>query len=67
VEYSKKIFACEVMDRRVQDDRYKVVDDINYYKDRIYLEPESTLKGKIMEAMHHTSLVGHLGYFKTYM
>jgi hypothetical protein len=39
VEYSKNKFACEVMDRSVQDDRYKVVDDIIYYKDRIYLVP----------------------------
>jgi hypothetical protein len=37
VEYSKNKFACEVMDHNTQDDRYKVVDDIIYYKDRIYL------------------------------
>jgi hypothetical protein len=37
VEYSKNKFACEVMDHNVQDDRYKVVDDIIYYKDHIYL------------------------------
>jgi len=41
VEYSKRKFACEVMDNSVQDDRYKVVDDIIYYKDRIYMVPES--------------------------
>jgi hypothetical protein len=66
VEYSKNKFACELMDHSVQDDRYKVVDDIIYYKDRIYLVPESTLKEKIMEAMHDAPLAGHLGYFKTY-
>jgi hypothetical protein len=43
-----------------------VVDDIIYYKDRIYLVLESTLKENIMEAMHNTPLAGHPGYFKTY-
>jgi hypothetical protein len=66
VEYSKNKFACEVMDNSVHDDRYKVVDDIIYYKDRIYLVPESKLKEKIMKAMHDTPLTGHPGYFKTY-
>jgi hypothetical protein len=66
VEYSKNKFACELMDHSVQDDRYKVVDDIIYYKDHIYLVPESTLKEKIMRAMHDTPLAGHQGYFKTY-
>ena len=33
VEYSKNTFACMQMDDDTQDDRYKVVDDIIYYKD----------------------------------
>jgi hypothetical protein len=45
---------------------YKVVVDIIYYKDHIYLVRESTLKEKIMRAMHDTPLVGHPGYVKTY-
>lgn len=43
VKYSNS-FACQLMDGEVQDDRYKVVDDIIYYKDRIYLVPESKMK-----------------------
>jgi hypothetical protein len=46
VEYSKNKFACELMDGQVQDDRYKLVDDIIYYKGRIYLVPESKFKEK---------------------
>jgi hypothetical protein len=42
------------------------VDDIIFYKDMIYLVPESTLKEKIMRATHDTPLAGHPGYFKTY-
>jgi hypothetical protein len=59
-------FACEVMDHSAWVDMYKVVDDIIYYKDRIYLVPKSTLKEKIMGAMHNTPLAGHAGFFKTY-
>ena len=61
MEYSKNKFACEVTDHSVQDERYKVVDDIIYYKDHIYIVPESTLKENIMKAMHDAPLVGHLG------
>jgi hypothetical protein len=46
VEYSKNKFACELMDGQVQDDRYRIVDDIIYYKGRIYLVPESKFKEK---------------------
>jgi len=66
VEYSQNKFACEDMDHNTQDDRYKVVDDIIFYKDHIYLVMESTLKENIMESMHNTPLAGHSGYFKTY-
>ena len=32
VEYSKNKFACEILDGKVHDDRYRVIDDIIYYK-----------------------------------
>jgi hypothetical protein len=41
-----------------QDDRYRVVDDIIYYKERIYLVHESMLKDKILrvgEGVHDLS------------
>ena len=66
VEYSKNTFACELMDGLIRDDRYRIVDDVIYYKDRIYLVPESKLKEKILQSCHDTPLVGHQGYFKTY-
>ena len=34
VEYSKNKFACEVMDGKIQDDWYRVIDDVIFYKDR---------------------------------
>jgi hypothetical protein len=39
VEYSKNIFSCEVMDGKVIDERYQVLEDSIFYKDRIYLVP----------------------------
>ena len=66
VEYSKNTFSCKLMDDDTQDDRYKVVDDIIYYMDRIYLVPESKLKQKILTEIHDSSLVGHPGFLKTY-
>jgi hypothetical protein len=66
VEYSKNTFACELMEGTNQDDRYRVVDDIIYYKERIYLVPESMLKDKILREVHDAPLAGHPGYLKTY-
>jgi hypothetical protein len=41
VEYSKNRFACELMDGQVQDDNFRIMDDIIYYKGRILLVLES--------------------------
>lgn len=37
------------MDGNTQDDQYKEVDDIIYYKNQIFLVPESKLKLKNLE------------------
>ena len=66
VEYSKNKFAGEVMDGQIQDDRYRVIDDVIFYKDRVYLVPNSGLKKKILTVVHDSPLAGHLGFFKTY-
>jgi hypothetical protein len=66
VEYSKNKFTCELLDGLVQDDRYSIVNDIIYYKGRIYLVPESGLKKKILQATHDSPLAGHQGFLKTY-
>jgi hypothetical protein len=66
VEYSKNKFACEVMDGQIHDDRYRVIDDVIFYKDRVYLVPYSGLKKKILTAVHDSPLAGHQWFFKTY-
>ena len=47
-EYSKDQFAREVLDGQVTDDRYRVMDEIIYYRDRIFLTEGSQLKKKIL-------------------
>ena len=66
VEYSKNKFACEIMDGQVVDDRYWVLDEAIFYKDRIYLVLESTLKGNILKVCHDSPTIRKQGYFKTY-
>jgi hypothetical protein len=66
VEYSKNKFACEVMDGKIQDDWYRVTDDVIFYKDRVYLVPDLGLKKKILTVVHDSPLAGHQGFFKTY-
>jgi hypothetical protein len=66
VDYSKNTFDCELLEGIVQDDMYRVVDDIIYYKDMIYLVPESTLKDKILREICDAPLAGHPMYMKTY-
>jgi hypothetical protein len=50
----------------VQDDRYRVMDDVIFYKDRVYLVPGSGLRKKILAAVHDSPLANHQGFFKTY-
>jgi hypothetical protein len=66
VEYSKRKFACELMDGQLQDDRYRFMNDIIYYKMRIYLVQESSFKIKVLQAFHDSPVEGHQGFPKTY-
>ena len=66
VEYAKDNFSCELFDGNNNNDRYKVLEGIIYYKYRIYLVPSSSLKEKILKKAHDSPLAGHLGFFKTY-
>jgi hypothetical protein len=66
LEYSKNRFAFELMDGKVQDDNFKTVDDIIYYRGQIFLVPESTFKTRVLHACHDSPLAGHQGLVKTY-
>lgn len=66
VEYSKNQHACEVFDGTMGDDRDKVMNDVIYSKDRIYLFSGSQLREKIMQVVKDSPLAGHQGFLKTY-
>jgi uracil DNA glycosylase len=66
VEYSKNKFACEVLDGQVQDYKYKVIDDVIFYKDIVYSVPSLGIKNKILATVHDSPLAGHQGFFKTH-
>jgi hypothetical protein len=66
VEYSKNKFTCEVMDGKIQDDRYRVIENVIFYKERVYLVPYSELKKNILTVVHDSPLAGHQWFFKSY-
>ena len=49
------------------DERYCVMDDVIYYKGRIYLVPDSQLRERILQAAHDSPLSRHQRFWKTYM
>ena len=66
VEYSKDRFACEILDGKVTDERFRVMDEIIYYQDWIFLTRDSRLKENIFHVAHDSPLSGHQGFTKTY-
>jgi hypothetical protein len=66
MECAKDQFACHLLDGQVQDDNLKVMNDLIYYKDRIFLVPESAFKAKILQVYHDSPMAGHQGISKTY-
>jgi hypothetical protein len=55
-----------VIDGCVQDDNFRVIEGIIYYKGLIFLVPESTFKAKILQACHDSPMARHQGIGKSY-
>jgi hypothetical protein len=66
MEYARDHSACHLMDGKVQDDNFKIIDSLIYYKGRIFLVPRSAFKAKVLQACHDSPMVGHQGIGKTY-
>jgi hypothetical protein len=66
VEYAKDQFTCQLLDGKIQDDNFRVINDLIYYKGRIFLVPGSALKDKILHACHNSPVAGHQGIGKMY-
>lgn len=58
--------ATDIIDGKLQDVKHKVVNELIFYEDRVYLVPGSKVKEGILRACHDTPLVGHPGIYKTY-
>lgn len=52
VEYSKDRRACEILEGTHNDEHYRVMADVIYYKGRIFLVLGSQLREKILHASH---------------
>jgi hypothetical protein len=39
MEYAKDQFACQLLDGQVQDDNFRIINDLIYYKGRFFLIP----------------------------
>lgn len=66
MEYVKDSFANDILEGKVKDDRFKVVENLILFKDRVYVIPKSKMKARNLRACHDTPLVGHSGFYKTY-
>ncbi|KAH9305697.1 hypothetical protein KI387_010101, partial [Taxus chinensis] len=58
-EYAKNQLASKILEGEIEDEKYKVVDGLILYKNKVFLVPESKVKSKILEAMHDSPLAGH--------
>lgn len=67
VEYSKDRRVCEIMEGNYADERYRVMDEVIYYKGCIFLVLGSQLRECILRAAHDSPLSEHQGFRKTYM
>jgi hypothetical protein len=66
MEYAEDQFACQLLDGQVQDEDFKVINDLIYYKDRIFLVSGSAFKAKVLQACHDSPMARHQGISKTY-
>ena len=66
VEYSKNLFTCKVLDGKLIDGRYRVVDGVIYFHDHIYLTRDSKLKKDILHAVYEALSLGHVEFIKYY-
>lgn len=65
-EYSKNKFVYVLTNGHIQDDRHKIINDNVFYKNRMYLVPESMLKEKAFKATYDITLARHQRFFKDY-
>jgi len=65
-EYVKNPETCSIINNLNQYPKYEWKNDILWYKGRIYLNPNSNFKSKVLQEVHDCPAAGHVGFFKTY-
>lgn len=65
-EYAKNDFTSKLLDGSLVDAKFRIHDGLIFYKNRIFLVPESKLKERVISALHDASFAGHPGFYKTY-
>lgn len=65
-KYAKDPQANEILEGHFPNEEYKVIEEIILYKGRIFVVPNSKVKGKVLKEYHDNPLAGHQGYYKTY-
>lgn len=61
-EYAKDPQTSDILEGNIPNEKYKVVEELILYKNRLLLAPSSKLKEKIIREHHDNLLVGHQGY-----
>lgn len=67
VEYSMNRRACEILEGTHADERNRVMDEVIYYKVRIFLVPSPQLRERVLQVAHDSPFSMHQGFKKTYM
>lgn len=66
VAWAAECLITNILEGKMFDDKFKVVEDLIIYKNRVYIVPKSKVKERILRAYHDTPLAGHPGFYKTY-
>lgn len=66
VEYVKSNFASNNIDDHLKNDKYNIKEGLIFYKNRIFIIPNSKFKDKLIIVVHDTLIVGHSIFLKTY-
>lgn len=65
-EYVNNAWTSKLVDVSLLDDKYSLRKGLIFYKNRIFIVPESKLKEGLIHSLHDAPLIGHPGFFKTY-
>ena len=64
LEYSKNLFTCKVLDGKMMYGRYRVVDEVIYFHDQIYLTKDSKLKD--LDVAYEALFSGNVDFIDSY-